>query len=604
MEPMLETAEQPAAAPPEATTTPQPIAQPAFWARLSVAGGLLLLVALLAGIMRFVGLGRVPLSPAEAQQALAVWRFLQPEQVAAPSGSPAYFTLTSLLAPFLGVSDATVRLAPALFGVGLVLLPWLLRERIGSVAALMAALLLAVSPLNAIAARTAGGEAIALFALLLTAVAAVNYLDTHSDRWLYTLAAAVGLGLSSATLFYSGLATLALAWILQRQVGPPLVAADQRDGRARLVDRASLLKAAGLAAAVLVAVSTRLLTAPAGLGATAGLLGEWLGQFAWQGDLQALLDPFLALGRYETVLVLLGIFAILWAVWNNHALGTTLVYWLLGGLILMLLQRGVMANALVILLPGYLLLGLFTGALLQPRLDRRSLFLAAGIPVLLAAVLVNVTRFLRISAYEQQLLNVWIAVLALAAVALAVYALWTAAPRAAVQGAWLGVLVVLLFFQWGTGWYLTRAGANDPRERWVGEATAAEAPLLASTLRDISRQVSNADNDVEIFSAVDTPALRWYLRDFNRLTVGAAVPPGAQQAIVITPAGEAEPLLGSDYLGSDFGLLRREPEQTFLSETPLLDALRWWLFHESSNQFLEQDVIVWVRADLVAPDAE
>ena len=133
-------------------------------------------------------------------------------------GSPAYLTLTSLLMPFLGVSDVTARLVPALFGLGLVMLPWLLRDRLGQIGALLAAALFAVSPLYAAISRTAGGDAIALFAILLVTVASLRLRDGGSDIWLYTLAGALGLGLASSPLIYSGLITLAIAWFAQRLV--------------------------------------------------------------------------------------------------------------------------------------------------------------------------------------------------------------------------------------------------------------------------------------------------------------------------------------------------------------------------------------------------
>ena len=62
-----------------------------------------------------------------------------------------------------------------------------------------------------------------------------------------------------------------------------------------------------------------------------------------------------------------------------------------------------------------------------------------------------------------------------------------------------------------------------------------------------------------------------------------------------------EPALGDDYLGGDFGLLRGKAVETSLSPTPLLDTLRWVLFHESSRGVIEERIILWVRADLVRP---
>ena len=114
-----------------------------------------------AAIIRFVDLGKLPLSPVEAAEAWSVWQFWQPIG-AGIATSPAYFSLTSMLLPLLGDKDAVMRLIPALFGLGIVLLPWLLRRQLGVIGALTTSLLLAVSPIQTIVSRTAGGDALAL----------------------------------------------------------------------------------------------------------------------------------------------------------------------------------------------------------------------------------------------------------------------------------------------------------------------------------------------------------------------------------------------------------------------------------------------------------
>jgi 4-amino-4-deoxy-L-arabinose transferase-like glycosyltransferase len=526
----------------------------------------------------------MPLSPIEAQEALSAWQFLQIGPNPITAGSPAYLTLTSLLMPFLGVSDVTARLVPALFGLGLVMLPWLLRDRLGQIGALLTAVLFAVSPLYAAISRTAGGDAIALFAILLVTIAGLRLRDGGSDNWLYVLAGALGLGLASSPLIYSGLITLAIAWFAQRLVSPEPEQNYQPE-------RTKIIKPAILGGLILIALSTRFFTHLPGLGSATQILGDWLAQFSWQGDLQTLLSPFLVLGRYEIVLLPLGIFAIIWAIWRNHPLGTLFTYWLLAGMILMLLQRGVLNNALLVPLAGYLLLGLASNHLLRRGRSRWTWAVTGMIVLLGAIVLVNVARFLRVSLVEQQVANLWISMMALAAVVLLIYYFWTEHEKAVIQGLWLGVMTLLLVYQWGTAWNLTHVTANDPRESWVEQATDDEVGLLAT----------NSDGDIPIFSAVDSPVLRWYLRDFGRAQFGQTLPPGAQYEVIISPAAVIEPAFGDEYLGGDFGLLRAETAESSLSPTPLLDALRWSLFHESPRGVTEERVILWVRADLAHP---
>jgi len=559
--------------------------------RLSIADGLYFLVVLAAAVMRFTGLGQIPLSPIEAQEALSAWQFLQAGRNIVDVGSPAYFTLTSLLMPFWGTSDVTARLVPALFGLGIVALPWFLRYRIGRVGALVTAALFAVSPLNAAVSRTVGGDAIALFAILLSAIAGMNLIIGRGQRWLYILVIAVSLGLTSSPLIYSGLITLLIAWWSQGKIS-------QEPARIVWPEQKDIVKAILLGTILLIALSTRFFTYLAGIGVTAQLFGDWLAQFSWQGDIQTLLSPFLVLARYEVVLLPLGIFAIMWAIWRNQPLGILFTFWLLAALILMLLQQGVLINTLLASMAGYLLLGLATKHLLQQGGTRWSWAIAGTFIMLGAIILVNMARFLRVSFTEQQIANLWIVLLALAAIVLAIYYFWTVHEKAILQGTWLSLLLLLLLYQWGTSWHLTHVAANDPRERWVEQATDDDVAILLRSLQDISRRNTNSDSDLPLFSAVDSPVLRWYLRDFWRAQIGQTIPQGAQYEVIISNSNITEPTFGSDYLGSDFGLLRAGTAPAALSSTPVLDTLRWWLFHESLSSVIEERVILWVRADL------
>ena len=575
-----------------ATQTESSINQTSTLARLSIADGMYLLVMLAAALMRFTSLGTIPLSPAEASQAFAAWQLLQPDQTIIAIGSPAYFSLTSVLIAFFGSSDVVVRLVPAFFGLGLALLPWLMRDRLGQIGALTAAVLFAVSPLFAASSRTVGGEAIALFALLLAAIAGLKLSDGRSQNWLYILTIAVGLGLASAPLFYSGLLTLVIARWSQRSISP-------EKSSTAWPDRAALIKATIVGLVVLIALSTRFFTYLAGIGAAAQLFGDWLAQFNWQGDLQTLIDPFLVLARYEVLLLPLGIFAILWAIWRNHPLGTLFTYWLLAALILILLQRGVLDNVLLVPLSGYLLLGLVTNHVLRHGMNRWTGAVTGIVLLLGAIILVNVARFLRVSfTDDQQIINTWMALLAVAAAAVAFYYFWAAHDKAIIEGSWLGIIILLLLYQWGTAWHLTHNGANDPRERWVLQATDDELPLFLNTLEKISQRATNSDTDLELFSAVDSPVLQWYLRDFWQAQFGQTLPPGAQYEVIISRADVNEPVLGSDYFGGDFGLLRTGTVPSPISSSPISDGMRWWLFHESATALTEERIILWVRSDL------
>lgn len=596
--------------------------------RLTFADAICTLTLFLAALLRFANLGRIPLSPTEAEAALASWQYWQPGILTLPISSPAYFTFTSLLLPILGDSDAIIRLIPALFGLATVSVPWLLRGRLGNLGALAAVLVLAFSPLLINISRTAGGEAIAVFAVALALTAALRFRQTGERRWAMTLGSALGLGLTSAPLFLSGLVTLGIAWYLALNGRPDVnrnaiwQIAPQTNGRResnaigqialQIAPQTALRRTVGLATAVVsVLLSTFFLLHPQGLGAAARLPAIWLGQFALpfgdQGGSAAVTAPFLALARYEPLLLLAlpGVIAALWSLNQKQQPGFFFVAWVLSLAVLWLVQPDVLNNVVLIILPAALLIGLASEALYQESRTATP-WVAWGVTVGLVflgmLVLVALARFSRLAAFNPaEGAQLWLAMLAVIAAATLVFAAATWDSTAALQGLWLGAALLLLYFQWGTGWHLNQLAANDPRERWVTTGTHHEVRLMVETLKDISQQAVGSDHDLAVFSIVDSPVLRWYLRDFHRLQAGAAVPLQGGSDVVISPP-DTDLALDSDYVGTDFRLARQKPLETPVdSQSPLLDTLNWWLFHESRAPVDEMAAVVWVRSDLLNP---
>jgi uncharacterized protein (TIGR03663 family) len=106
-----------------------------------------LLVAV-AVVLRLLDLGDRSFHHDESQDAYFSWVFFTRGDYEYDPllHGPLRFYLTSAMYLLFGVSDFTARLAPALMGVAMVPLPYLLRDQIGRVAALFTALLLAAGP--------------------------------------------------------------------------------------------------------------------------------------------------------------------------------------------------------------------------------------------------------------------------------------------------------------------------------------------------------------------------------------------------------------------------------------------------------------------------
>lgn len=577
--------------------TPQAIhRQPVMgWlGRLTVADALLGIVLLAAALLRLANLGHLPLSDAEATQALAVWNFWQPDVTVLAPGSPAYFSLTAWLTQLFGFGDGLMRLIPTLFGLGLVYLPWLLRHRLGTQGALVTAVLLTISPLNTLAARTAGGDSIALFALLLLFIAFIRYQETAATRWLNTLFAALALGLTSSALFYSGFTTLLLAWFVHSRLGLSLFVAGwhvQPTGT-------NWRKGTAVGAAIFLLLSSFFLLLPTGLGASAGLVGSWFQQFG--GTLT--LDPLLAFVRYEPALVVLGLIGLIWAIVRGQPLALFAVYWFSGGLLLLLLQRSFLSNALLLTLPTALLVGLLANAAWRRRWDWFSGITAVASLGGAFVLLVNLGRLGRAAQTNPQEGTIYLIVILLTIlfVGLVLYFAASEEATAVSQGVLLAMLGFFIFYQWGTGWWLAQQAANDPRERWVQSGTDWAMRELDSTVQTLSRQLANSDTQLQIGTTLDVPALHWYLREYDQLELLEALPLAPTQQVIITDANQ-ESRLASGYSGTDFAIRLSKPiPPAERPATAVYDTFRWWFFHDSTAVAPVESAVVWVRADLVS----
>jgi hypothetical protein len=569
--------------------------------RLTVEQGIYLLIAAVAIVMIFVGLGNSPLSPSESKQALAVWNSWQPDSDPLPLGSPVYFTFASWLTQLIGFGDATMRVIPALFAFGTVLLPWYLREWSGRIGAIITSFLLAFSPLLIVTSRTAGGDSIALFAGLLFLIAMLQYKSKGTPGWYYTSIVAMVLGLLSSVLFYGLISTLGIAWFAQVVVGPTLF--DEESNPAKRLsdlDRSTVQRGIAIGLGTVLILGTGLLTNLRGIGAASNILSDWLAMFVSPSEFADLLAPFRAITRYEVILVVLGLFASIWSITQKKAYPRLMVYWLLGGLLLIIIQRGHMINALLLIIPGLIIVGRFFNDLISEPASRYRWMIAGGVVLAGAVVYVNLIRYSRIAALNPTgaTFHMLLVFLSLAIVGMLLVLLGSWEKKTSIQGALIGLLVILILYSWGTSWHLSKNAANDTREVWVTSAADDDLRLLVTTLRDVSWQTTNSNKDLQILSAVDSPSLRWYLKEYPSLEFVSVLPSLPDSQALIT---ETDRTLSFDveYIGADFGHLRigttngSVPGQT----------LNRWLFHQTPDVLEEVRLIFWLRSDLVGVDS-
>jgi predicted membrane-bound mannosyltransferase len=149
--------------------------------------------------MRFWDLGSRALHHDESLHAYFSWEFYSGKGYTHNPlmHGPWQFDAMASMFWLLGDTDFTARLMPALFGTGMVLLPLLLRHRLGNVGALITSVLIAFSPALLYYSRFAREDIYMGFWTLALVGLIWRYLDERKNRWLYIAAAVIALGFAT-----------------------------------------------------------------------------------------------------------------------------------------------------------------------------------------------------------------------------------------------------------------------------------------------------------------------------------------------------------------------------------------------------------------------
>ncbi|MGC8786770.1 MAG: flippase activity-associated protein Agl23, partial [Anaerolineae bacterium] len=138
---------------------------------------------------------------------------------------PFLYHITAFVYFLLGVSDATARVAAALFAVAAVLLVWPMRRWLGRAGALFAMLLLTISPTLMFRGRFIRHDIFVIAPSMAMVVAFFRYLEDRKERWLYLIAATLALTMcAKGNAFINGaifgnfwVLYLLLQWVRERR---------------------------------------------------------------------------------------------------------------------------------------------------------------------------------------------------------------------------------------------------------------------------------------------------------------------------------------------------------------------------------------------------
>ncbi|MGH2443628.1 MAG: flippase activity-associated protein Agl23 [Chloroflexota bacterium] len=316
---------------------------------------------------------------------------------------PLQFEVVPVLYLLFGVSEFSARLLAVLLGTGLIALPFFLRHHLTRPGAILASVMLAISPSLVYFSRFIRDDIYLAFFALWLFICVVRYLETHQNRYLYMGAVAMALAVASmeaAYLLFFTFGTFiifeALRELLSSRDGPVLQAF-----KATSLD--AWLTAISIFVVITVILYSTFFTNPYGIwdprySLTSpnrqdilGGLTYWQAQHSVDRGGQPWFYYLLVLPLYEQLAVLFGAAGIIFAVARRSLVRTFLVWWGVGSLLIYSWAGEKMPwLSIHIVLPFILLAALFLGHLFTTRRGWPVL-LTASILALLGALEVHST---------------------------------------------------------------------------------------------------------------------------------------------------------------------------------------------------------------------
>jgi hypothetical protein len=375
-------------------------------------------------------------------------------------------------------------------------------------------------------------------------------------------------------------------------------AARVRKGSAHTNTRTDWLTAGAYLLGTIILIGTLFMTVPGGLSAWLGSLPDYVAGWTRASDvtLGVMLGSLIA---YQPLAVLLALMAAIRGWLQGSIRIRRLSLWLVVALLLALFYPSRQVPDLAwMLIPLWSLASLEVVRRLKVEpADRGEMLGAVALTCIILTFMWLDFLALRRPGIppEQTLMRTWLLIgsfLLLVVSLLLVGVGWSV--RAARYGAVWGLAAFLGVYSFGV--LMAAAGhRNLPNsaEMWRPGAQLPMADLLLSTVQEQSAWSKLDPNAQPVtIAGIDSPALRWLLRDRPvevRLAAGAASNP----PMVITP-DQQDPALVAAYRGQSF-IWRSTPVWQ------LIELAQWLPFHETAHQ--TENVILWVRGDLF-PDTK
>lgn len=562
---------------------------------LTAEVGLYALILAVALALRLIGLGRGVMDEREAAHAWQAWRlinrYVADGTPAVDSYSPLLLTAQAVLFALFGASDVTARLFPALVGGVAVLLPALLRDRLGRWGALAASLLLALSPTLVYTARYADGGGLLAAFLLAVVVLTLAWMRDPRPVYLWARAICGACVLLADPRVVGVVLALAGAWAVERWLF-------RRDPLAVVGRQVDWMRLALIVVAALALLATAFALNPSGLGVWADFPARWVAHLQPVLNGQGWAYPLAALAIYEPLLLLFGIIGAGVLIARRDEL--TVVVWLALALLVLALVAGGRNPADVGLV--CVMLALPAGALIEAqvagwrRMRLRYEWAFVGVALVIGTYVMMQSAMFANALYRQlessNYFWLWLLAVSLVGLLLMLYLSWFGAAstwRALSAALALALVLVTL----GVSVRLNFERVNDPKELHIRVAPYVGVRDALQTMKKLAWQRAGYPTSATV-TVEDGLGFtwRWYLRDWERVRFVNALSDEARGTLVLTSATGEFSVLGEQYSGQDF-VVRKWWSPEFLDQT---DWLTWLLYAKSSTYAIKLDsVILWAR---------
>ncbi len=553
----------------------------------------LILAGITAFLIRFVLLNKVALTNPEATNALQALVGSQGGEHLV-GGEAGYVLLTTAWFFLFGAGDGLARFWPALAGTALALTPWLFRRQLGEKTALLLCFGLALDAGWTAVSRQAHGMTLAGLFIILALVALLN----KKSRLLGVFTAVAMLG---GPAFWLGAIGLAAAFALYKMVFQPRQSSsEENEAREIGIFEGINWRSVGIwFGGTALACGTLLFIIPNGLDSAFNGFAQYFVSWTKPGSLNIwrLLLGMVLSQPIGFLFAGVGLFRLLR---TKNQLDTFLAVWWLTALALVLLNPGRemiqvgWASLPMLALASRQLAGLLTFGV---RARWTAIAYSLIVVVLMMFAWLNFIAYFQparpeISTFIRIVTTVFPVLLLIGA---AIVVRWFWSEETAGQGALWGLVAVLALWGFSAAWGGTGLGAAPAGQVWRTGSLIDEVDLLKTTVNDLSTWKNRVPGELElVVEGIDSPALRWALRDYDQVKFVTSTASASSPAMVITP-DKPSPELADTYRGQDFVLEVNPTWQMSFDEW-----LQWVAY--KTVPVSKTIVVLWARADLF-PDA-